>query len=74
MSNAVQELLNSFDRLPEAERREVFTEILKRNQEFESPDLNDEMLARLAEETFLSYDAEEAVDARSRSNRQVNSS
>jgi hypothetical protein len=72
MSNAVQELLNSFDRLPEAERREVFSEILKRGQEFEYPDLDDEMLVRLAEETFLIYDAEDAANDRSRSNRQLN--
>ncbi len=65
MSEAVQELLNSFDRLPEPERWEAFSQILKRAQEFDYPELDDETLCQIADETFLMYDAEEAADARS---------
>jgi hypothetical protein len=65
MSEAVQELLNSFDRLPEPERWEAFYLILKRSQEFEYPPLDDETLAQVADETFLMYDAEEAADGQS---------
>ena len=64
MSESAQELLNSFDRLPESERREVFYQIMKRAQEFEYPPLDDETLAQIADETFLMYDADEAADGR----------
>jgi hypothetical protein len=65
MSEAVQELLNSFDRLPESERWEAFYQILQRSQKFEYPPLDDETLAQIADETFLMYDAEEAADGHS---------
>ena len=63
MTQSVQEFLESFDRLPESEQREVFSEILKRGMKFDYPDLDDETLAQIADETFLMYDAEEAADA-----------
>jgi len=62
MTRSVQELLESFDRLPESEQREAFSEILKRGMKFDYPDLDDETLAQIADETFLMYDAEEAAD------------
>ena len=37
MSESVQELLNSFDRLPQAEQMIVLTEILKRAGELDYP-------------------------------------
>jgi hypothetical protein len=61
MSDAVQELLNSFDALSESDRHEASVEILRRSQECELPSLDDETLAQIAEETFLMYDAEEAT-------------
>jgi hypothetical protein len=75
MSEAVQELLKSFDRLPESERREAFSEILKRANDIDalSPGRNassslseeDEELVHLAELTFLELDAREAADGNS---------
>jgi hypothetical protein len=65
MSESVQEFLNSFDRLPESERWEVFYQILKRAQEFEYPPLDDETLAQIADETFQMYDADEAANGQS---------
>jgi hypothetical protein len=65
MSEAVQELLNSFDRLPEPDRWEAFCQIMRRSQELEYPPLDDETLAQIADETFLMYDAEETADGQS---------
>ena len=62
MTQAVQELLNSFDRLPESERLEALAEILKRTQEMEYPPLDDETLAEIADETWQMYDADEAAN------------
>jgi hypothetical protein len=65
MSESVQELLNTFDRLPEADRWEAFSLILRRAQEFEYPPLTDEEIDRIAEERFLELDAEEAANGQS---------
>jgi hypothetical protein len=62
MTQAVQELLESFDRLPESDRLEALAEILKRTQERESPPLDDEILAQIADETWQMYDEEEAAN------------
>jgi hypothetical protein len=72
MSESVQEILNAFDRLPEAERLEALSEILKRTGDDAIGALNsesmdplsdeDEELVRLAEMTFLELDAREAAD------------
>ena len=69
MSEAVEAILRSLDRLPELERREVFTEILKRARDIEESGAyqrgstplseEDEELVHLAEMTFLEYDARE---------------
>jgi TorA maturation chaperone TorD len=62
MTQAVQELLDSFDRLPESERLEALSELLKRTQAFEYPPLDDETLAQIADETWQMYDADEAAN------------
>jgi hypothetical protein len=62
MTQAVRELLNSFDRLPGAEQQEALSEILKRTQEFEYPPLDNETLAQIADETWQMYDADEAAN------------
>jgi hypothetical protein len=61
MSEAVQELLKSFDSLAESERHEASTEILKRLREIAYPSLDEETLAQIADETFQMYDADEAA-------------
>jgi hypothetical protein len=76
MNPTVEELLNALDRLPESERREAFSEILKRAQEEDAltpaRELSatplseeDEELVHLAEMTFLELDAREAADGKS---------
>jgi hypothetical protein len=65
MSTAVQNLIESFDKLPEAEKQKVASEILRRTINFDMPALSDEELVLSAEELFLELDRREAEDAQS---------
>jgi hypothetical protein len=65
VNGSIQELLDDFNRLSEAEQRLAASEILKRAAEFESPPLTDEQLTLAAEDIFLELDEREAADARS---------
>jgi hypothetical protein len=60
MTTSVRELLTTFDKLPEAEKREAATEILRRTLSIEFPPVGDDALVECAEELFLSLDQEEA--------------
>jgi hypothetical protein len=61
MTTLVQELLNTFDRLTESERRELTLEILKRVVNLDFPPLSDEDLVLSAEGLFLELDKQEAT-------------
>jgi hypothetical protein len=65
MSASAENLLESFDRLPEIDKQQVASEILRRTLDFEMPVLSDEELVLSAEETFLELDRREAEDAQS---------
>ncbi len=65
MSSAVQSLIDAFDQLTSDERREAAYEILRRAQLTDHPPLDDETIDRIADESFLEYDAREAVDVES---------
>jgi hypothetical protein len=67
LSSPVRELLGAFDRLTEDDRRDFFSEIMRRTKDLEWPPLDDETIDRIADETFLEYDNREAVDAQGRS-------
>jgi len=60
MTKSVEQLLKSFEQLPEAEKRELASEIIKRSLELELPELSDETLLLAAEQTFLHLDKEES--------------
>lgn len=60
MTSSVQQLLQSFDLLPEAEQRELAWEILRRTVNFDLPPLSDEELVLSAEDLFLELDRREA--------------
>ena len=60
MTSSVQQLLHSFDLLPEAEQQELAWEILRRTVNFELPSLSDEELVLSAEALFLELDRGEA--------------
>jgi hypothetical protein len=60
MTSSVQQLLHSFDLLPEADQRELAWEILRRTVNFDLPPLSDEELVLSAEALFLELDGREA--------------
>lgn len=64
MTRSVQELLKAFDQLPEPEKREATTEILRRVRRYDSGPLADDALSLSAEELFLELDQREAIDER----------
>lgn len=62
MTARVQELLKTFDRLTDLERRSLASEILKRVIDLDFPPLSDEDLVLNAEELFLELDRQESTD------------
>ena len=65
MMPSVQQLLHSFDLLPETEQRAVAWEILRRTVNFEFPSLSDEELVLNAKALLLELDRREAHDEQS---------
>ncbi|MEN3331781.1 MAG: hypothetical protein V7641_1146 [Blastocatellia bacterium] len=59
MSATVEELLDSFDHLSEAEKRELASEIIRRTIELDLPPLTDDELVLNAEALFLELDQRE---------------
>lgn len=59
MNTQTQDILSSFDALPEVAKHEVALEILRRTKEFEFPPLTDEDLVASAEAVFLKLDRRE---------------
>jgi hypothetical protein len=64
MTQSVKNLLDHFDSLPEAEKREALSEILRRIRSIDFEPPSDEELVLSAEETFLELDRREAADER----------
>ena len=62
MSTIVDEMLDSFDHLSEAEKREVSSEIIRRTRELNFPPLTDEELILNAEALFLELDQRESAN------------
>lgn len=60
MTALAQELLNTFDALPDAEQIEIALAILRRLVNFDFPPLTDDDLALNAEALFLALDEQEA--------------
>ena len=67
MSTSSQQLLDSFDRLPEGEKRAMASEIIRRTLAFDLPQLSDEELVINAEQVFLELDRRESEDGHSQS-------
>ena len=63
MTAQVQEMLHTFDLLPEGDKRELAGEILRRTLALDVAPLSDEQLVGAAEELFLHLDRGEAADA-----------
>ena len=62
MSTTAQQILSSFDALPDAAKYEVAMEILRRIKGLDFPPLTDEELAANAEAIFLELDEREMKD------------
>jgi hypothetical protein len=62
MTASVKRILESFDELPETEKREVATAILRRTLWFDTPPLTEEDLVAEADELFRELDTREASD------------
>lgn len=62
MNQPAKSILESFDQLPEDEKREVASAILRRALRFESLPLTDEEFVAQADDLFRELDAREAPD------------
>ena len=62
MSETAAQLLNTFSSLPAREQHEVMLALLRSSGELPASALSDDQLVSLADEAFLSLDAEEAND------------
>lgn len=62
MSTSIQHILDSFDQLPEPEKRELAAEIIRRAAKLDFPPLTDQELVLIAEGLFLELDKKEAED------------
>ncbi len=65
MTPSAQNLISTFDQLPELEKKEVAAPILHRTLQLDFPPPSDEELLLSAEEAFLELDRREAADAQS---------
>ena len=63
MNANAQQLLSSFDQLPDDDKQAVAREILRRTAAFDVPSLSDEELIGQADELFLKLDQAEAANA-----------
>ena len=63
MTAQVQEMFHTFDLLPEGDKRELASEILRRTLTLNVPPLSDKQATGGAEELFLHLDRSEAADA-----------
>jgi hypothetical protein len=62
MTRSVEDLLDTFDRLPDDEKREAASEILRRIRRLEFGPISDNELIVSAEELFLDLDRREEAD------------
>jgi hypothetical protein len=62
MATSIQNLLHSFESLPEPDKRELAAEIMRRSLRFEFPPLSDQDLVKNAEDIFLDLDRREEED------------
>jgi hypothetical protein len=57
MTAAGKHILEDFESLPDLEKREVLSNLLKISREISYPETSDEELVGAAEAVFLAYDA-----------------
>ena len=62
MTDSAKSIIDSFDELPDTEKREVAQAILRRTLRFDISPLTDDDLVMQAEELFLDLDKRESAD------------
>ena len=62
MTTSPKSILESFDKLPEPEKREVASAILQRTLQLDSPPMTDEDFVAQADDLFRELDTREASD------------
>ena len=65
METPTENIIATFDQLPDAEKQEVAAAILRLTLRIDFPPVSDDELVLSAEETFLELDRREAEDAQS---------
>lgn len=65
MGTPAENVIATFDDLPDSEKREVAAAILRRTLRIDFPPVSDDELVLSAEETFLELDRREAEDGKS---------
>ena len=73
MALSAQQIIESFEGLPESEKQTVAYEILRRSVYADVPPLTDEELVAAAEGVFLALDARESEDGSSKPGRGLDS-
>lgn len=63
MTSDVQNILHTFDSLPDADKRVLASEILRRSATLDQPPLSDVQLTEVADELFQEMDRQEDKDA-----------
>ena len=63
MTADAQQILNSFDSLPQSDKHAITVEILRRVGESTTDELSDEALIAAADELFCTLDREESQNA-----------
>jgi len=62
MSTTIENILDTFEHLPDAQKRELASEIIKRTIKLDLPPLSDDELVLQAEALFLELDERESVN------------
>ncbi len=65
MGTPAENVIATFEQLPDMEKQEVASAILRRTLQIEFPAVSDEELVLSADESFLELDRREAEDAQS---------
>jgi hypothetical protein len=63
MTTEVESILRSYDSLPDADKRELASEIIRRSLKLHTPPLSEEEFVSIAENIFLEFDRSEGDDA-----------
>ena len=63
MTSDIQNILHTFDALPDADKRSLASEILRRSASLDQQPLTDKQLTEAADELFQELDRQEGDDA-----------